>query len=166
MNAIPSHPKPLSLYLKLALCIGLSGLLGCRGDVEYPNRPITLVCPWAAGGGTDRVSRQMAAHLEQELGVPVSVINATGGKGVTGHSRGLNAPPDGYTLTMITLELNTMHWSGLTKLTVNDCIPLYSINEDYAALVVNRDARWGSLKNLETEIKSRPGKLKAAAAIR
>jgi len=104
----------------------------------------------------------MAAHLEQKLGVPVTVINATGGKGVTGHSRGLNARPDGYTLTMITLELNTMHWSGLTKLTFDDCIPLYSINEDYAALIVNNDAKWNSLQDLEMEIKNRPGQLKAS----
>ena len=62
---------------------------GCSQSDQYPSRPVTLVCPWAAGGGTDRVSRQMAMLLERELGQPVSVINATGGKGVTGHSRGL-----------------------------------------------------------------------------
>ena len=104
----------------------------------------------------------MAAHLEQELGVPVNVINATGGKGVTGHSRGLNALPNGYTLTMITLELNMMHWSRLTKLTHNDCTPLYSVNEDHAALFVKTDAKWNSLQDLEVEIKARPGQLTAS----
>ena len=95
-------------------CLSLSG---CRHAESYPSRPITLVCPWAAGGGTDRVSREMAMLLERELGEPVSVINATGGKGVSGHNRGLSARPDGYTLTMITFELNTMHCAGLTELT-------------------------------------------------
>jgi tripartite-type tricarboxylate transporter receptor subunit TctC len=135
---------------------------GCRRARSYPHRPILLVCPWAQGGGTDRVSRTVAAHLEQELGVPVNVINATGGKGVTGHSRGLTARPDGYTITMITLELNMMHWSGLTELTIDDCIPLMSLNEDYAALLVRNDSPWTSLKQLETAISQSPGSLKAS----
>ncbi|MEZ6113523.1 MAG: tripartite tricarboxylate transporter substrate-binding protein [Pirellulaceae bacterium] len=146
----------------LAIVVVCLAMVGCEREAAYPSRPITLVCPWAAGGGTDRVSRQMAAHLETELGVPVNVINATGGKGVTGHSRGLDARPDGYTLSMITLELNMMHWSGLTRLTPDDCIPLMSVNEDYAALFVRGDAPWQTLPELEQAIREQPGRLKAS----
>lgn len=144
------------------LMIGLSVCVGCGKPDTYPSRPITLVCPWAAGGGTDRVSRQMAMLLEQELGEPVNVINATGGKGVTGHNRGLNARPDGYTLTMMTFELNTMHWTGLTDLTYQDCIPLVSVNEDYAALLVRADASWQTLEELESDVRKTPKKLTAS----
>jgi tripartite-type tricarboxylate transporter receptor subunit TctC len=63
---------------------------------------------------------------------------------------------------MATLELNMMHWSGLTELTVADCIPLMSLNEDYAALFVRRDAPWQSLAELEADIQQTPGKLKAS----
>ena len=129
--------------------------VGCRRSDTYPNRPIKLICPWGRGGGTDRVSRQLAVHLESELGVPVTVINATGGKGVTGHGRGMNAKADGYTLLMATLELNTMHWSGLTDLDYKNCIPLMSLNEDYAALFVRNDAMWDNLGQLEADIKAR-----------
>jgi tripartite-type tricarboxylate transporter receptor subunit TctC len=108
------------------------------------------------------VSRTVAAHLEQELGVPVNVVNATGGKGVTGHSRGMTARPDGYTVTMITLELNMMHWIGLTELTIHDCIPLMSLNEDYAAVLVRADAPWQTLGELEEAIAQAPGALKAS----
>lgn len=152
------NSRLLVLCLSLTLCLGS----GCSKQSDYPNRPITLICPWAAGGGTDRVSRQMAVHLEQELGVPVSVVNATGGKGVTGHSRGLGARPDGYTLTMMTLELNTMHWSGLTDLTYENCVPLVSLNEDYAALFVRNDASWQTVPELEQDIRSKPGELNAS----
>lgn len=137
-------------------------LLGCGRSDTYPNRPITLICPWGRGGGTDRVSRQMAEFLTVELGVPVNVINATGGKGVTGHSRGLRARPDGYTIAMITSELNMMHWSGLTRLTYQDCEPLMSINEDYCALFVRTDAPWRDLEELEEAIRQNPGHLKAS----
>ncbi len=141
------------------LCLVLSG---CGRDTSYPSRPITLICPWAAGGGTDRVSRQIAIFLEHELGTPVNVINATGGQGVTGHSRGLRAKPDGYTLAMMTLELSMLHWRELTDLTWEDSAPLMSLNEDPAALFVRDDSEWQSIGDLETAVKASPGKLKAS----
>lgn len=159
-------PRPVKPALpRFPLLLGCAFLLivaGCTRDREYPYRPITLICPWGAGGGTDAVSRQMAAHLEQELGVPVNVVNATGGKGVTGHGRGRYARPDGYTITTITLELNMMHHSGLTNLTYKDYALLASVNEDYAALFVRSDAPWRTLAELEQEIREKPGKLTAS----
>jgi tripartite-type tricarboxylate transporter receptor subunit TctC len=92
-------------------------LVGCGQQQPFPSRPITLICPWSAGGGTDRVSRQMAMQLERRLGVPVNVINATGGSGVTGLTRGARSRPDGSTLMMMTVELSMLHWRGLTTIT-------------------------------------------------
>ena len=63
----------------------LTFLAGCTGKAPYPSQPLVLICPWSAGGGTDRVARHMAAQIETKLGVPVNVVNATGGGGVTGH---------------------------------------------------------------------------------
>lgn len=140
----------------------LLSLSGCTQGDSYPNRPITLVCPWAAGGGTDRVSRQMAFYLEEELGQPVNVINATGGQGVTGHSRGLQAKPDGYTLSMMTLELSMLHWRGLTRLDWTDCAPLMSLNEDPAALFVRGDSKWKTEKELAASVVAEPGGLRAS----
>lgn len=147
--------------------IGLLSLLcllasGCGGGGEYPSQPISLICPWSAGGGTDRVSRQVASQLERELGVPVNVINATGGSGVTGHTRGAVARPDGYTLTMITVELNMLHWRGLTSINHDDFTPLALLNRDSAALFVRRDSDWNHLNELEAAIRREPGRLKAS----
>ncbi len=149
--------RRLSFALLLAFFVS-----GCAKDNSYPNRPITLVCPWAAGGGTDRVSRQIAFYLEEELGQPVNVINATGGQGVTGHSRGLQARPDGYTLSMMTLELSMLHWRGLTDLDWTDCAPLMSLNEDPAAIFVKGDSEWKTAADLEAAVKAEPGKLLAS----
>ena len=52
----------------------------------YPDRPITLIVPWGAGGGTDAVARMIASLMEKDLGQPVNVVNRTGGSGVVGHS--------------------------------------------------------------------------------
>ena len=154
--------KPCVLVQAGLMLTMLGTLVGCQQSSEYPSRPITLVCPWAVGGGTDRVSRQMAVFLESELGTPVNVVNATGGQGVTGHSRGIRAKPDGYTISMMTLELSMLHWRNLTDLTWEDAAPLMSLNEDPAALFVKSDSPFQTVKDLEATIKDRPGELKAS----
>lgn len=144
------------------VCI-LSLLLGgCQTDSSFPSRPINLICPWSAGGGTDQVARQIASQLEDQLDVPVNVINATGGGGVTGHTRGALARPDGYTITMITAELNMLHWRGLTNITWRDYRPLMQVNQDNAAIFVRDDAPWDNMKELETAVREQPGELAAS----
>lgn len=138
-------------------------LAGCGDQADYPSRPITMISPWAAGGGTDRVARQLASQLERQLGVPVNVVNATGGSGVTGHTRGAQARPDGYTMTLITAELGMLHWRDLTNITYESFRPLMLVNRDNAALFVRAEAPWSSLNQLEEEIRERPpGSLRAS----
>ena len=140
----------MSRGFRLALCLLLLGTsVGCEHDSQWPARPVTLLCPWSAGGGTDRVARQIAYQLKEELGVPVNVVNATGGGGVTGHTRGATARPDGYTLTMITVELNMLHWRGLCPITPDSYQPLAKLNQDSAAIFVRSDASWQSIVELE-----------------
>lgn len=158
---MPSRPNTRALLAILLTC-GSSLLPGCARDQAYPSRPIVLLCPWSAGGGTDRVSRQVAVLLEKELGAPVNVINATGGSGVTGHTRGALARPDGYTLTMITVELNMLHWRGLTSISYRDFEPLMQFNRDDAALFVRADAPWKDLAALERAIREQPRTLRAS----
>jgi len=140
------------------------GLAGCRSPGAYPDRPIFILCPWGAGGGTDQASRQMAVLLERDLGVSVNVVNATGGQGVTGHSRGALARPDGHTLMMMTVELNMLHWRGLTTVTPESFFPLALYNRDAAALFVRSDAPWRTLQELAAHIEDFPRTLKASGS--
>tara|TARA_R110002111_G_scaffold256979_3_gene324769 strand:+ start:124166 stop:125542 length:1377 start_codon:yes stop_codon:yes gene_type:complete len=145
----------------LLLCLTLAE--GCSSDsVEnYPDRPISIICPWSVGGATDRTSRQLAVFLEQELGVPVNVINATGGRGVTGHSRGLKARPDGYTLAIMTVELNMLHWQDLTSISFQDAIPVMSLVDGAGAIFVKNDSPFQNMQELQDYAKQNPGKLTA-----
>jgi len=131
-----------------------------RQRSDYPRRTVTIVCPWGVGGGTDRISRYFADALRRELGKPFVVVNKTGGSGVLGHSSGANAKPDGYTITTITAELNTMHQMGLTKLTYQNYIPLLQMNADAAAIIVRHDAPWKTLAEFFDHIRKEPGQLK------
>ena len=118
--------------------------------------------PWAAGGGTDAVARYIASALEKDLGQPVNVINRTGGNGVVGHAAIAGATPDGYTIGLITLEINMMHWVGLTELTHESYTPLALVNADPAAIRRARVIKFTKLSELVDAIKANPGKLKAS----
>lgn len=130
---------------------------------RWPNRPVQMICPWAAGGGTDAVLRIIAALLEKELGQPFNVVNRTGGSGVVGHAAIAQAQPDGYTLGIITSEICMLHWQGLTELTYRNYTPLALMNNDPPGIHVNAGAPYKDVKALADAIKaSRPGQLKAS----
>jgi tripartite-type tricarboxylate transporter receptor subunit TctC len=145
--------------LTFALALALAG---CAGERRFPAAPILVVCPWAAGGGTDRVARQVAVLLEQDLGVPVNVVNVTGGDGVTGHSRGALSRPDGYTLTLVTIEIATLHWRGMTSVSHRDFAPVGLLNRDAGAVFVRADSPWRTLRDLEEAIRAAPGRIRAS----
>ena len=128
----------------------------------YPERPITFVVPWGAGGGTDGTARFFAAMMEKELGQPVNVVNRNGGGGVVGHSAIAQAAPDGYTIGMITVEITMMHWQGLTELNPASYTPLALVNSDPAGFTVRADSPYKSVKDVVDAIKANPGKLKAS----
>src|SRR5688572_31682167 len=128
----------------------------------YPSRPITLIVPWGAGGGTDATARIIGSLLEKELGQPVTVVNRTGGSGVVGHAAIASAPPDGYTLGLATVEIGMMHWQGLTELTGASYTPIGLVNADPAGIQVRADAPYKTVSDLLAAIKANPGKFKAS----
>ncbi|MGL4973926.1 MAG: Bug family tripartite tricarboxylate transporter substrate binding protein, partial [Bosea sp. (in: a-proteobacteria)] len=81
-----------------AFCLAASFTLAPAVQAQaWPQRPITIIVPWGAGGGTDAHMRTLASFLEKDLGIAINVINQTGGNGVTGHSAIANSSADGYT---------------------------------------------------------------------
>jgi tripartite-type tricarboxylate transporter receptor subunit TctC len=129
---------------------------------EYPERPITLIVPWGAGGGTDATGRMIAGLLKTELGQPVNVVNRTGGSGVVGHSAIATAKPDGYTIGVVTVEIGMMHWAGLTELSGKDYTPIALYNYDAAGVQVRTDSEWNSVEDLIAAVKANPGKHKGS----
>jgi len=138
------------------------GTLPARAQGKYPSRPIQLVVPWGAGGGTDQTARIIGTLLEKDLGQPVNVVNRTGGNGVVGHSAISTAAADGYTIGMITVEIGMMHWQGLTKLDGTSYTAMALLNADPPGVQVKADAPWKDVKELVAHIKANPGKLKAS----
>jgi tripartite-type tricarboxylate transporter receptor subunit TctC len=145
--------------------LGAAALLPRLADAQaaWPSRPVTVVCPWGAGGGTDATARIIANILEKDLGQPFNVVNRTGGSGVVGHSAIATAPADGYTLGMITVEISMMHWQKLTDLNPTSYTPLALMNEDPPGVTVSSSSPYQNIKALTDAIRaSVPGKLKAS----
>ena len=90
---------------------------------NYPSRPITVIVPYPAGGGTDIVARALTGLLEKELGVPINVVNKGGGGGIPGQTAVANAKPDGYTLGVIASDISLYKPQGLANLTYADMTP-------------------------------------------
>ena len=144
--------------LSTVLCATVMTLaVGSAYGATYPSKPITLIVPWSAGGGSDAVGRQLAMGLQEELGQPVNVVNKTGGAGVIGHMAMKTAKPDGYTLGLGTAEINTYKHIGTADVSYTDFTPIALLNVDYAAFTVNADSPWKTLGDALTDIKAKPG---------
>lgn len=132
-------------------------------EAAYPERPVTMIVPWAAGGGTDTVARMFASVLEEELGQPINVVNRTGGAGVVGHSAIANAQPDGYTIGMATMEITIFEALGLAPIRPDSFTPIARLAEIPSGLQVAADAPYQSAEDLLDAIReAEPGTYNAS----
>ncbi|MDR0577950.1 MAG: tripartite tricarboxylate transporter substrate binding protein [Candidatus Accumulibacter sp.] len=122
-----------------------AGLFSISAAAAYPDKPVTVICPWAAGGGTDLLLRALSKEAEKYLGQTINVVNQTGGGGAIGHNAIRAARPDGYTVGMITFELNSLPPQGLVNFTWKDFDPLMLLNADPAALTVPKGAPYSTV---------------------
>src|SRR4030042_3079075 len=83
---------------------------------KFPSKDITLICPWAAGGGTDRIARALVKNAKDHFGWTVNWVNKTGGMGAVGMGAVQTAVPDGYTVCVLTFQLSTYRMMGLVDL--------------------------------------------------
>lgn len=88
---------------------------GALAQADFPDAPLTVIVPAAAGGGTDASVRILAKGLEDELGVPVNVVNRS--PALPGHLAIVNAEPDGYTIGAVYSVIGKFHWLGEADIT-------------------------------------------------
>ncbi|MDR1741194.1 MAG: tripartite tricarboxylate transporter substrate binding protein [Synergistaceae bacterium] len=154
--------RVLAVLLVVAvLCFG--GVVS-QSEAAFPEQPITIICPFAAGGGTDAVARIIATLMQNDLGKPVNVVNRTGGGGVTGHQAILQAKPDGYTIGLGTAELAMFHWVGLSDIKASDFEPIGGVNLDSAAITV-KAGTWKDYASLLADVKANKGKYTASGTV-
>ena len=122
----------------------------------WPDRPITIIVPWGAGGAADALARTLGNLLEQDLKTPINVVNRTGGSGVVGHQAMVNAKPDGYTFGLATVEIVMFEHQGLASFTHKDFTAVAIINTDAGGVMVRADSPYKTAKQLIDDIKAKP----------
>jgi len=127
---------------------------------EYPSRPVTIIVPFGAGGGVDVNTRALAPYLEKYLGEKIIVENRGGGGGITGHTLGAMAKPDGYTLTMVSTGICSGPWliKGV-RFSPESYEYIGQVSFIPNFLVVNVKSPWKTLQEFVDYAKSNPGKL-------
>ncbi|MEA3068615.1 MAG: hypothetical protein QOD29_61 [Alphaproteobacteria bacterium] len=135
---------------------------------SYPSRPVTLIVPYAAGGGVDAVARVIAESLSERLGQRFVIENVTGAGGVIGTQRAARAQADGYTL-LFAVE-NTMAVAKLVQPTVvqydsqKDFQPISLIGTAPLVLAGKKDLPANNIAELMTLLKANPGKYSFASS--
>ncbi len=123
----------------------------------FPERDITLVVPWAAGGGTDTLARTLVKNGKKYFGVNINVVNRVGGTGVVGMDSVAKAKPDGYTVGVITFNLSTYRLLGLSDLSYRDFDLIALLNRSPAGLSVKADSQNKNMKDIMDYAKANPG---------
>ena len=127
---------------------------------DYPDRPIELVVPWAAGGATDSMTRAFAEAAKKHLTQPFIVNNKPGATGSIGFSEVARASPDGYKVAVLTAELLIIPHMGIGKVTQDDFIPIARFNALASAITVRADAPWNSIEEFLDHARRNPGGVK------
>jgi tripartite-type tricarboxylate transporter receptor subunit TctC len=149
----------------LALGIATPGTASAQQN--YPNKPIRLVVPYAAGGATDIIARAIAPELSKELGQPVVVENRAGAGGNVGAEAVARSQPDGYTMVM---SANSLHaitpflYARLSYDPNKDLVPVSAVGAFVNVLVVNPNVKANSVQELIALAKAQPGKLTCASS--
>ncbi|MBN2657604.1 MAG: tripartite tricarboxylate transporter substrate binding protein [Spirochaetales bacterium] len=149
------------VFLLFAVAVLSVGTLLANGQQEasFPQKDLTAICPWSAGGGTDTILRALAKETEPFLGQGITVTNKTGGGGAVGHGAGISADADGYTVTMVTFEILSLPPQGLVPFTYADYDFLMRVNMDPAALTVPADAPYNTVEEFVDYAKAHPGEI-------
>lgn len=153
----------MKLLTRLA-AVALLAFAAQSAAQTYPSRPITLICPWPAGGGTDIHLRKLAELASRHLGQPVVVENRPGGSGMNGPA-GMKdtAKPDGYTISQLAITAFRLpHMRKVNWHPIDDFTYILGVSGYTFGIVVKADSPLKSFQDLIAYAKANPGKLSYA----
>ncbi len=159
--------KPM--FKRFFRCLSFLALVGAAqaAMAAYPEKPITLIVPWAAGGSTDILARAIAEQMSKSLGQPVVVDNRAGASGNIGSNLVAKAKPDGYTLLVGSMSTHAMNPTLMTSMPfkgADDFTPIALVANVINTMVVNPSVPAKNLREFIAYAKANPGKLAYASA--
>ncbi len=154
--------KSFAAILLLTSASGIFHAASVQAQDSYPNKPINFIVPYAAGGGADSRSRQMAQKMSVILKQPIIVDNKPGAGGNIGTEMISRAAPDGYTIGMgnfAPMAVNKTLFTNLRYDPENDVTPIMLIEKGPLVLVVNPNSPYKNLQDIINAAKAKPGVL-------
>ena len=155
---------------RTALCLAAAGLaavsMAGHAQSTWPSKPVTLIVPFPAGGGTDAFTRPLSAQFAKQTGKQMVIDNRGGAGGTLGASIASRAAPDGYTLFMGAVH-HAIAPSVYPKLDYDiekDFVPIALVANVPQVLVVNPKNIPGDFKAFMAQVKANPGKLNYGSA--
>ena len=148
----------------LCLC---SFMLAAGAWAAYPDKPVTLIVPWAAGGSTDILARAIGEQLTRSMGQPVLVENRAGASGNIGSNIVAKAKPDGYTLLIGSMSTHAMNPALIPNMPfkgADDFTPIALVANVVNTMVINPSVPAKNLQEFIAYAKANPGKLAYASA--
>ena len=144
------------------LLVGLSALVGVTAQAQFPEKPITLVTPFAAGGSSDLNARVFTRFLTDYLGQPVLIKLVPGQAGQKGTLEAVQAPADGYTLLLTDNYRDQLHrhtFRNDAYDTNRDLVPVARVNYGQIAIIVRSESPYETWDQLEADARARPGEI-------
>jgi len=158
--------RALVLAASAAAVLPAQFIANAFAQAAYPNKPITLICPYAAAGNADQRSRQLGRFLSTALGQPVIVDNKPGAGGNIGTEVIARAKPDGYTIGMGNfgpMAVNVHMFAKLNYDPIKDLTPICLIERGPLVLMVPANSPFKNVKDIIAKAKAEPGKLSFAS---
>jgi tripartite-type tricarboxylate transporter receptor subunit TctC len=149
---------------KLLLAV-LAGFVPLAASAAYPERPIKLVVPWAAGGDTDVIYRTFAPLMQKRLGGTIVVANVGGASGTKGAKEAKDAPGDGYTMFAVHDSIHSTYYTGVADVNYSDFEPICLVASTPSIVTASPKTPWKDMKSLIADAKKRPGQITVGATL-
>ncbi|MCD6042420.1 MAG: hypothetical protein K0R40_2023 [Burkholderiales bacterium] len=151
--------------MKKILLAALLGSISLGAVAAYPERPIRLIVPWAAGGDTDNIFRPFAPLLQKHVGQTVVIANVGGASGTKGAKEAKDAPADGYTLYAVHDYIHSTYYAGVADVQYTDFEPICLIASTASVLTASPKTPWKSWQEFLADAKKRPGQITVGATL-
>ena len=150
-----------------SLVVGFASLFlaSTAALAAYPERPVKLIVPWAAGGDTDVIYRALQPFFEKALGGDVVIANVGGASGTKGAKEAKAAPADGYTIFAVHDSIHSTYWTGVADVNYTDFQPICLVSSTPSIMTASPKTPWKTMKEMVADAKKRPGQITVGASL-
>lgn len=137
-----------------------------NAQAAFPDRPIKMIVPWAAGGDTDNIFRPFAPAMQKALGgTTVVIANIGGASGTVGAREAKGSPPDGYTVYAVHDYIHSTYYLAISDVSYTDFEPICLIASTPSIITASPKTKWSTMKEMVEDAKAHPGTVSVGATL-